>query len=94
MGLFRRFIDAITSASKEYPYTKQWFEKATDSELKEAREPIRKKAIYDGDSVALMWLDIFNNVMIERFNKRYEKEHPGPHEAIHRENGRYLLNDD
>lgn len=74
-------------------FSKRWFQKVSDEVFYAEREPVRKKAIYEGDDTAWILLDMFNQEENRRLNERYEKEHPNG-QARHREHGWYLPNDD
>lgn len=74
-------------------YDDKWFRDVSDEEFYSEREPIRVKAVYDGDSNAIRLLHRFNQEEIRRMNEKYEKEHPNA-ESRDREHGWYLPNDD
>jgi len=74
-------------------FDKKWFKDVSDEELYSEREPIRIKAVYDGDNSAVKLLDCFNQEEIRRLNEKYEKENPDA-KPRHREHGWYLPNDD
>lgn len=85
------------STNKEnYSYSNKFFADASDEELAEERERVRvkKNTCYDNN------YDLYNNLLIkfddfilERANKKYEKEHPNA-KAVYHEHGWYIKEDD
>jgi hypothetical protein len=90
--LFDNLRDEIEKANL---YSSKWFENATDAELDTARENVRLDYCSSGDDFKAAC--ILQN-LLERFDKERSKRAWGnetPHApSIHREHGRYLLNDD
>lgn len=74
-------------------YSARWFQEVSDEELYREREPVRLKAVYDGDPVAERLLNRFGNEEIRRMNEKFRKEHPNA-KPRHREHGWYLENDE
>jgi len=74
-----------------------FFKTASDKKLAKEREKIRVKrnSSYDDKKYdKYFWkLNRYDNEMVRRANKKYEKEHPNA-KARHREHGWYLPNDD
>lgn len=85
------------STDKEnYKYSDKFFRDASDEELDIERERVRIKrnSCYD-DSYDVYYnlLNKFDNVIVNRMNEKYEKEHPDVKPVYH-EHGWYLPEDD
>lgn len=74
-------------------YTNKWFKSVSDEELDTEREPVRIKAVYDGDERAWDLMTRFDQEMARRANEKYNAEHPNA-TPRHREHGWYLDNDE
>ena len=83
----------LWNQTKRIPYTRRWFETVSDEELSKRREPIRKKAVYDGDPTSWSLLEMIDREQIRRATERFEREHPNA-QPRHREHGWYLPNDE
>lgn len=70
----------------------------TDTELKDEREALRQRYVSSGDvgAASKLYDELrrYDDEMIRRGNKAYERENPNPPEPRHREHGWYLPNDD
>ncbi|UYB35313.1 hypothetical protein N9A08_11805 [Arthrobacter koreensis] len=70
----------------------------TDTELEDGHEALRQRYVTSGDvgeaSSLYDELHRYDDEMIRRANKAYERENPNPPEPRHREHGWYLSNDD
>lgn len=97
-GLVAVIVKAMAeSTDKEnYKYSDNFFQDASDEELEAERERVRVKrnSCYD-DSYDEYYnlLNKFDNVIIDRINEKYEKEHPNA-KTVYHEHGWYLPEDD
>lgn len=79
-------------------FSSHWFNEASDDDLADEREAVRLQYVAARDiKTADELYDLlhqFDEEMIRRSNKKYERENPNPQPRRHREHGWYLPNDE
>ncbi len=82
------FLDFLFDLFSDEEYTDSWFKTATDEELDEEREKVRKR-LCSGDESAEHQLERFDKELRKRDNPSQSTGFP-----VHREHGWHLPNDD